>query len=291
MSEELEQEKLHEETSNLAIDFDEIKEVASKNITSMLKDLQDFEDAIEMENIPEIYRIYKGRLHKELKQTSNQNHEIDDLLSRKLHDNFVARFPFMEHVEKISPTIHHYKIGSYYRERPTIGFDASIPEIFVLPYIDKEWQYYHPDNREILENIEQEIDQLDAKFIAAKTELETISRQLKEVENQKTAIQNNKGFFNRGKADEEMEELERREKLLQEKKQTWLPFVESKESTNRKKDELMQRYEETRLKRAVVTKEYRLIDRYFGGATQMSEQIQDFLNGYLYPTKGETADE
>ena len=48
------------------------KEVASKNIGQMLQDLQAFETAIEKEDIPEIYRIYNGRLHKRLKETSNQ---------------------------------------------------------------------------------------------------------------------------------------------------------------------------------------------------------------------------
>ncbi|MEG0079085.1 MAG: viral A-type inclusion protein, partial [Enterococcus sp.] len=51
--------------------FSEIKEVASKNIGQMLHDLQDFEVAIKEERIPDIYRIYNGRLHDELKKTSN----------------------------------------------------------------------------------------------------------------------------------------------------------------------------------------------------------------------------
>ena len=48
---------------------------------------------------------------KELKETSNQNHEIDELLARKIHDSFVATFPFMIHADRISPTVHYYKIG------------------------------------------------------------------------------------------------------------------------------------------------------------------------------------
>lgn len=286
MADDRKPEKLEEEISNLSIDFDEIKDVASKNINSMLKDLQDFEEAIKQENIPEIYRIYKGRLHKELKETSNQNHEIDDLLSKKMHDRLIARFPFMEHVAKLSPTIHYYKIGTYYRERATIGFDASIPEIFILPSIDEEWHDYNPENREILASIEKEIDSLEANFIAAKTELEKLDQQMKEVENKKTAIQNNKGFFNRSKIDEEMEEIEQQLESLATKKQKWLPFIEKRETANQKKDQLMQRYEETRLKRAVVMKEYRLINQYFGSLHGMSEQLQEFLGDFLIQKEG-----
>ncbi len=39
-------------------------------------------------------------------------------------------FPFMEQVENISPTMSYYKIGTYYHDRPTVGIDASLPEIF-----------------------------------------------------------------------------------------------------------------------------------------------------------------
>ncbi len=95
-------------SANEEISFGDIKQVASKNIGQMLQDLQDFEVAIEKEDIPEIYRIYNGRLHKQLKETSNQNHEIDELLSRKFHDNFTQAFPFMMHCAKISPTVHYY---------------------------------------------------------------------------------------------------------------------------------------------------------------------------------------
>ncbi|KAF1305997.1 viral A-type inclusion protein [Enterococcus saccharolyticus] len=286
MSEDLHQENQYEETSNLGANFEEIKEVASKNIGSMLKDLHAFEEAIEKEDIPEIYRIYKGRLHKELKETSNQNHEIDELLSKKLHDNFVAAFPFMQHVEKISHTIHYYKISSYYRERITIGFDASIPEIFVLPQIDEEWHHFQPDNREALDAIEKEIDNLDANFIAAEMELAAVQKELKEIENQKAAIHNNKSFFNRTKIEEDLESIEKKEIELKKKRDKWLPFIENKEQTNRQKDQLMQSYQETRLKRAVVAKEFRLINKYFGSIESMGQQLNDFLKTYLAPEKG-----
>ena len=48
---------------------------------------------------------------------------------RKIHDRFLQEFPFMEQVESISPTMSYYKIGTYYHDRPTIGIDASLPEV------------------------------------------------------------------------------------------------------------------------------------------------------------------
>jgi hypothetical protein len=253
----------------------------------MLKDLHDFEAAIETENIPEIYRIYKGKLHKELKETSNQNHEIDELLSTKLHDKFVERFPFMEYVEKISPTIYYYKIGTYYRERATIGFDASIPEIFVLPKIDDEWQHYRPDNRELLEAIEKQIDNLDAKIIAAEEELKNLEKEAQDLSAKKEELSNSKSFFNRAKTEEEVEQLNKQIAEINKKKTEWLPFIKNKNKSNQQKEQLMRTYEETRLKRAVVTKEYRFINQYFGSIKEMNEQIQQFLADYLSPKKGE----
>lgn len=291
MSEEEYFENKPEATSNLSTNFEEVKEVASRNISTMLKDLQAFEEAIDSENIPEIYRIYKGRLHKELKETSNQNHEIDGLLAKKLHDSFVERFPFMRHVERVSPTMHYYTISSYYRERPTIGFDASIPEIFVLPKIDEEWQRYKPENRDLLASIEKEIDSLEANVIVAETEVSKLNQQLKAIENRKAAIHNNKSFFNRGKIEEEIEDFDKKAKEIEQEKAKWLPYIENRGQTNRQKEQLMQNYQETRLKRAIVTKEYRLITKYFGTIEEMGTQIQAFLDDYLSPVEGGHSDE
>ncbi len=58
-----------------------------ENIGQMLQDLQDFEVAIEKEDIPEIYRIYNGRLHKQLKKHQIKIMRLTNY-SRKFHDNF-----------------------------------------------------------------------------------------------------------------------------------------------------------------------------------------------------------
>lgn len=267
-------------------DFNEIKEVAFQNVGSLLKDLQAFEEAIRNENISEIYRIYKGKLHEELKKTSNKHHEIDELLAQKIHDSFTQTFPFIYHVRKVSPTMHYYRLGSYYRERPTIAIDASIPEIFVLPNIDKEWQEFAPGKRDALNKIEKEIDELDAKVITAESELAKVDDQIKEVQNQKASAENTKGLFNRNKTEGEIEELDRKLAELEETRKEWLPYVEDEAQTNQQREELMKNHHDIRLKQALVTKEFRLIQQYFGSLKAMNQQIQDFLSAYLGKAKG-----
>lgn len=272
--------------SQAGSNFDEIKELASKNIGSMLRDLQDFEEAIKNEDVSEIYRIYKGRLHKELKETSNKNHEIDELLAQKIQDRFLATFPFMVHDQKISPTMHYYTIGQYYRKRPTIGIDSSRPEVFILPQVDQEWEAYDKDPNSQLAAIEQQMDQLDAKSITAKSEIETLDQQIAIVNDKKKTAEDAKGLFNRGKADEEMEELNKQIKILQNQRDELQRFVGNTASVDRQKNDLMEQYHQVRLNRAVITKEMRLIKKEFGSLAQMNEAIQSFLKDFVQSKKG-----
>lgn len=276
-NEQLTNENLLENTAS----FNEIKEVAASNISQLLQDLQDFETAIKQENIPEIYRIYHGKLHNELKETSNQNHEIDDLLMRKLHDNFLKSFPFMKPVQKVSPTIYYYQIGEYYRERATIGIDASIPEIFVIPAIDNEWQKFQQDGYDPLDEIQEQIDQLDAKKIAAQTEIQELESQIEELKTKETEISQEKGFFNRSKIDEEIELLTKKRTALENKKSEWLEFTQNGTQIKQQKEFLAQEYRKLRLNRALVEKEFRLIRKYFGSAAAINQQIEAFLKNYL----------
>lgn len=275
---EIENESVNTNETN---SFDEIKKVASANIGQMLQDLSAFEIAIKFEKIPEIYRIYNGRLHEQLKQTSNANHEIDKLLAQKLHDNFVAEFPFMVHSEKVSETMNYYTIGEYYRERPTIGLDSSIPEIFVLPQIDQEWQTYRENGTASLNEIEQQMDQLEAKAISAKAEVAKLEEQIKDLQRQETQISNSKGFFNRGKVDEELDELIKRREALEVKRGELLPYVDNQNQAEKQRQYLEKEYTDTRLKRAIAEKEARLITRYFGGFEEMHSKIDQFLADYL----------
>ena len=260
--------------------FVDIKHVASKNIGQMLQDLQDFETAIENEDIPEIYRIYNGRLHKQLKETSNQNHEIDELLARKIHDHFTLTFPFMLHCEKVSPTVHYYKIGTYFHERATIGMDASVPEIFVIPQIDDEWDKFQRGNREMLTSIEKQIDQLEAKRITAISEVKTIQEKIDQVSAAEKELTETKGFFNRTKVEEELEQLTNERKALEDKRKEWERYTNNEEEITYEKERLQKKYQNLRLKKAIVEKEFRQIDAYFGSFEDFSAKLITFLNRY-----------
>lgn len=263
--------------------FSEIKETASKNISQMLQDLQAFEIAIKFEQIPDIYRIYNGQLHEELKKTSNANHEIDNLLAQKIHDSFMAAFPFMVHTQKVSETMNHYKIGQYYRERATIGIDSSIPQIFVIPEIDQEWGAFNNGDIPSVGTIEEQMNQLEAKAITAKTEISKLDDQIRDLKQQEASIANSKGFFNRGKVDEEIQELTAKREALESKREEWLPYVDQPQHTSQQREALEKQYKQTRLNRAIVAKEFRQITKYFGGIEAMQQELTDFLTTYLEP--------
>ncbi|EMF0394742.1 viral A-type inclusion protein [Enterococcus hirae] len=258
--------------------FFDIKEKASTNLSQLLEDLQAFERAVREENIPEIYQLYNGHLNEELKKSSNENHEIDQLLMRKIHDRFIQEFPFMELVEKISPTMSYYKIGTYYHERPTIGIDASLPEIFVLPQIDEEWGTYanqEPDD------YSQQINELDAKVITAKAEIDRLDEELKEVDRQISDLDDTKGFLNRKKIDEEIQELKKQKQALSNEKLGWMPYLEASEKIQNQKAALLNEAKANQLRAAIVEKEQRQINRYFGGIEGFSQTIHHFLMNYL----------
>ncbi|EMF0080550.1 viral A-type inclusion protein [Enterococcus hirae] len=258
--------------------FFDIKEKASTNLSQLLEDLQAFERAVREENIPEIYQLYNGHLNEELKKSSNENHEIDQLLMRKIHDRFIQEFPFMELVEKISPTMSYYKIGTYYHERPTIGIDASLPEIFVLPQIDEEWGTYanqEPDD------YSQQINELDAKVITAKADIDRLDEELKEVDRQISDLDDTKGFLNRKKINEEIQELKKQKQALSNEKLGWMPYLEALEKIQNQKAALLNEAKANQLRAAIVEKEQRQINRYFGGIEGFSQTIHHFLMNYL----------
>lgn len=284
------------ETTQESTAFDEIKHVASANIGQMLQDLQEFDVAIKAERIPDIYRIYNGRLHGELKKTSNQNHEIDRLLTQKIHDSFMTAFPFMVHKEKISETMNYYTISEYYRERPMIGIDASIPEIFIIPKIDSEWQRFMPRADGLMRNeeinaLESELNELEAKGISAKSQLDKVNEELKELKNQEAAIENTKGFFNRAKVEEELEPLLKRRAELEEKQEEWQQYVDDRQFVSAKGATIKAQMKQVRLARALVEKERRLIQKYFGSLEDMTNQINQFVAEYLGQTQEVTADD
>ncbi|MCO5451331.1 coiled-coil domain-containing protein [Enterococcus faecium] len=275
---ELEETSTNQDTAKESSSFYDIKEKASMNLSQLLEDLQAFEKAVREEDIPEIYRLYNGRLNEELKRSSNENHEIDQLLIRKIHDRFLQEFPFMEQVESISPTMSYYKIGTYYHDRPTIGIDASLPEIFVLPKIDEEWEKYsQPETTDY----DKKINELDAKVITAQTEIERLNEQIKEINRQMTDLDDNKGFLNRKKIEEEIQELEKKKQVLSNEKLGWLPYIETPETIQQQKEALKQEARADQLRAAIVEKEQRQISRYFGSKEGFGQAIHEFLMNYL----------
>ncbi|MGL9797580.1 coiled-coil domain-containing protein [Enterococcus sp. DIV0802] len=275
---ELDETSTNQDTAKESSSFYDIKEKASMNLSQLLEDLQAFEKAVREEDIPEIYRLYNGRLNEELKRSSNENHEIDQLLMRKIHDRFLQEFPFMEQVESISPTMSYYKIGTYYHDRPTIGIDASLPEIFVLPKIDEEWERYsQPETTDY----DKKINELDAKVITAQTEIERLDEQIKEINRQMTDLDDNKGFLNRKKIEEEIQELEKKKQVLSNEKLGWLPYIETPETIQQQKEALKQEARADQLRAAIVEKEQRQISRYFGSKEGFGQAIHEFLMNYL----------
>ena len=275
---ELEETNADQDTGQESSSFYDIKEKASMNLSQLLEDLQAFEKAVREEDIPEIYRLYNGRLNEELKRSSNENHEIDQLLMRKIHDRFLQEFPFMEQVENISPTMSYYKIGTYYHDRPTVGIDASLPEIFVLPKIDEEWEKYsQPESTDY----DKKINELDAKVITAQTEIERLDEQIKEINRQMTDLNDNKGFLNRKKIEEEIQELEKKKQVLSNEKLGWLPYIETPETIQQQKEALKQEARADQLRAAIVEKEQRQISRYFGSKEGFGQAIHEFLMNYL----------
>ncbi|HAP8954304.1 TPA: viral A-type inclusion protein [Enterococcus faecium] len=275
---ELEETSTNQDTAKESSSFYDIKEKATMNLSQLLEDLQAFEKAVREEDIPEIYRLYNGRLNEELKRSSNENHEIDQLLMRKIHDRFLQEFPFMEQVESISPTMSYYKIGTYYHDRPTIGIDASLPEIFVLPKIDEEWERYsQPETTDY----DKKINELDAKVITAQTEIERLDEQIKEINRQMTDLDDNKGFLNRKKIEEEIQELEKKKQVLSNEKLGWLPYIETPETIQQQKEALKQEARADQLRAAIVEKEQRQISRYFGSKEGFGQAIHEFLMNYL----------
>lgn len=264
------------------LSFDDIKRVAADNISALLKDLQDFETAIKQENIQDIYRIYNGRLNKELRQNSNQNHEIDELLASKIHESLINEFPFMRQTKKENATIFYYQMDQYYRQRPTIYLDSSIPELYILPNVLEEWYNPQTTSKEEITALEVKMDEIEAKKINAKIAINQLDAKMHELKTEQNNIEQNKGFFNRGKVDEDLEAIHVKQKQLQEQRLKWLPYLTTDDSqVHLEKDALLREYEEKRLQRAIVTKELRLINKHFGSVEQMVEKLDAFLVGYL----------
>lgn len=263
-------------------DFREIKHTASSQVGSVLKELQEFELAIQTENMPVIYRIYKGRLHNEINATANGNHEIDELLMKNLHDRFIEAFPFMKMVSRPAATLQHYQIETYYHERATIALDAAQPSIFILPGVEDEWLTHQKDQATVFQEIEKKMDQLDARSITLTQEASELeAEQLDMKEKIQLKKEESKGFFGRDKQTEELERMEAYLKTIETKLTEVQTLIEDQTALTKEKEQLMRTYETLRLNQAITTKEFRLIHKHFGSFEAMIQKLEAFLADYL----------
>mgnify|MGYP006326777307 FL=1 len=193
----------------------------------------------------------------------------------------MTTYPFMRQVKKVSPTVYHYQIDQYYHERPTIFMDASVPALFVLPEIKEEWTKPLKTIEEELQSLEEQMDSIEAKKINARVAVKEIDDKLLLLKNERLSIEQNKGFFNRGKIEEDLEAIQKKQDALHQEKETWIPYLNSPLETNEEKEHLVKMYEEKRLKRAIIIKELRLITQHFGSYEVLEQQLSDFLINYL----------
>ena len=269
------------EQSEGLIEFEKAKEQVVKNVTSMLYELEKFEKAIEQENVAAIYQIYKGQLRRELQGISNENHEIDNLLAKKIHDRFTQKYPFIVFHSKQSSTDIAYQIGTYYHERPTILINVAIPKISIVPTVRLEWERPSVEWNKELKEIEREIDCLTANIILAKAEVKRINQKILIAEKQKKLLNKKmNGFFVKGKS-EEMQAVDTAIYHLKVEQEKWLPFL-ANETANQLKNELMVKYQAMKLKAACVKKELQLIHQYFGSLENLLNELEDFSRSYLY---------
>ncbi|HJF19635.1 MAG TPA: hypothetical protein K8W13_04910 [Enterococcus columbae] len=275
------------ETMQEELSFVEAKATASKNISQLLEDLKSFEKAIQTEDVAEIYRIYQGKLHKELKETSNQNHEIDDLLAKKLHHGFLARFPYMQLIQKVSPTIYYYKIDQYYRQRPTIVMDVSVPKIYIQSTVLNEWRNFDENDQSELLKLENKMNQLDVQNLTWQSEVAELETTLQQLNRQIEQTAQQKTIFNRVKNEEEYQQLlHSKEKLVQRIEQT-KGKITNKSQQDQMKQAMENEYFELQLHRALIKKELRLLKKHAQSIEHLEAELMQFIADYLQPVKEE----
>jgi len=93
-------------------------------------------------------------------------------------------------------------------------------------------------------------------------------------------LSESKGFFNRTKIDEELEQLTSERKALEAKRREWERYSNNDEEVFAEKERLQQQYQTLRLKKAIVEKEFRQIDTFFGSFDEFTAKIMAFLAHY-----------
>ena len=150
----------------------------------------------------------------------------------------------------------------------------------MIPEIDEEWEKFQRGDREMLTAIEQQMDKLEAKRITALSEVKEIQNQIDKLTASVNELTESKGFFNRTKIDEELEQLTSERKALEAKRREWERYSNNDEEVFAEKERLQQQYQTLRLKKAIVEKEFRQIDTFFGSFDEFTAKIMAFLAHY-----------
>jgi DNA repair exonuclease SbcCD ATPase subunit len=132
----------------------------------------------------------------------------------------------------------------------------------------------------MLTAIEQQMDKLEAKRITALSEVKEIQNQIDKLTEAENELTESKGFFNRTKIDEELERLTSDRKALEAKRREWERYSNNNEEFFAEKERLQQQYQTLRLKKAIVEKEFRQIDTFFGSFEEFNTKLLAFLAQY-----------
>jgi len=108
----------------------------------------------------------------------------------------------------------------------------------------------------------------------------TIQEKIDQVSAAEKELTETKGFFNRTKVEEELEQLTNERKALEDKRKEWERYTNNEEEITYEKERLQKKYQNLRLKKAIVEKEFRQIDAYFGSFEDFSAKLITFLNRY-----------
>lgn len=268
-------------TEDVSLSYSEVKAIATNQVEDMMARLAQLQKAIQENDTAAIYQNFGQGLTDELRKGVNQQHQVDNLLAKKIHEAFLARFPFILLAERTSPTTIYYKLGSYYKDRPTIAIDVSQPEIYILKGIEDEWQEVKDGAKEDkLAALTQKTNELDAKVISGKEEIKRLNNQIKKMTQKKEDIEQEKNLLNRKKIDQELDEVNGKIKKLQDKKAEWTPYVEDPDFVSEQKELLDVHYKQIQLNIAIANKEFRLIDEHFNSIKEMKQQFATFIEDY-----------
>ncbi|GCF95870.1 hypothetical protein NRIC_37610 [Enterococcus florum] len=262
--------------------FDSVKESASNVLGDLMSQLQRLEQAMEQEDMGAVYQIYWKELPASIQQSSNANHEIDNYLTSKLDRELLKRFPFMRLNDQLSPILLNYQLGSYYRDRAVLQIDATQPSLTILPEILAQWKKVEAGDykKEIASFLTKE-DELDAKAIAARSEIQKIDEQIREQSRAKRELEETKGLLNRKKIEEEIEELDKKINAFKAEREKWTPYVGNDISRDSEKINLDRQKKSLELEQAIALKELRIIKKRFGSLAEMEKQLKQFIQDFL----------